>query len=107
MSAVRTERLGSFLNVDFEPRVAASLGQKTLSLRIPMDGIVMGNYQSRPKPLSLLVNSSGVKNITPGDVTALVSAKSLRRHDLGTYHLLTASRGSFHKQRFVPQAEEP
>lgn len=73
MSAVSTDRLGSFLKVDFDPSVAASLknrqqapyanGQRT--------------HHSSPKPLSRRARSSWVKNI--GDHTQSERLQRLSR----------------------------
>jgi hypothetical protein len=69
ISAVNTERFGSFLNVDLEPRVAASLFcEKENIVKL---GLVQAKnnkqtrepHHRRPKPLSLLASNSGVKNM--------------------------------------------
>ena len=59
ISAVKTDRLGSFLNDDLEPNVAASLPEK---IQMAL-GEKEATHHRRPKPLSLRDNSSGVKNI--------------------------------------------
>lgn len=64
MSVVITERLGSFLNADLDPSVAASLGiwrSAFLEPRSSSEGV--NYYHRRPKPLSLFDSSSGEKNI--------------------------------------------
>jgi hypothetical protein len=66
ISAVRTERFGSFLNVDLEPNVAASLLHHKEGLKRFRDGCGEGEgayYQRSPKPLSLRASSSDEKNI--------------------------------------------
>lgn len=60
ISAVRTERFGSFLKEDRDPSVAANLSNE---IRRGMVFIGEIKYQRRPKPLSRLERSSGVKNI--------------------------------------------
>lgn len=63
ISAVSTDRLGSFLNVDFEPRVAASLCTVVRRDSSWCQSRKESPYHSRPKPLSLFANNSGVKNM--------------------------------------------
>ena len=61
ISAVITDRLGSFLNADFDPSVAASLdANRSFKKRVEKKDVA---YQSRPNPLSRFARSSGVKNM--------------------------------------------
>lgn len=61
MSAVITERLGSFLNADLDPNVAASLRIYLSAAPGPKSG--NKDYHRRPKPLSLFDSRSGEKNM--------------------------------------------
>jgi hypothetical protein len=63
MSAVITERLGSFLKADLDPSVAASL---RIYSSVQHDAATAGKvveYHNRPKPLSLFNSRSGEKNM--------------------------------------------
>lgn len=61
MSAVSTERRGSFLKDDFAPSVAANL--RHAHGEITRDRYTSRTHQRRPNPLSRRVNNSGVKNM--------------------------------------------
>ena len=65
ISAVKTERLGSFLNLD--PKVAANLNYKYVNKRGQLSA-----HHKRPNPLSRLASSSALKNIS------YVSMKNLK-----------------------------
>lgn len=60
MSAVRTERFGSFLKADLDPSVAANL---VFKVKLQNSGTKKASHQSRPTPLSLFASISGVKNM--------------------------------------------
>ena len=62
MSAVRTERFGSFLKLDLEPSVAASLKKKGRQTKVELRHMNIRHHR-RPKPLSRFPSNSAVKNM--------------------------------------------
>lgn len=87
ISAVITDRFGSFLKADFEPSVAANLWN-ALSTFSVMHELVCITYHSKPKPLSRRESNSGVKNMVKGTIQLREQNSLSRVREVQRFHLL-------------------